>query len=243
MNNIRRNLIKDNIGTNLRKLFIDKDLTDVTLVSDDQVPFQAHKLVLSLCSHVLKDLLLENPQSHPIIFLRGIKHEEIQSILQFMYLGEAKSNRNRLDEFFLAVKKLQITKFSEELLKDESKESNNEAKVRIASKEKLLSRIDVPSLKCSVDENMLNLKFFACEECDSVENSFAELTDHREVKHRVHAASSSENLDESITRLIKATQDLFDSIDVPAANFNSHKEVEIDKGLKKLTKTETMVNE
>ena len=73
-----------------------------------------------------------------------------------MYLGEAKSTRNRLDQFFLAVKKLQMTKFSEELLKHESKESNDEAKVKIRSKEKLLPRIDVPSLKCTVDKDMLD---------------------------------------------------------------------------------------
>ena len=105
INNMRRYFNENNVDANLKGLFTDNSLTDVTLVSDDQVTFQAHKLVLSLCSPVLKDLLLENPHSHPIIFLRGIKHEELQSLLQFMYLGEAKSKRSRLDQLILAGKK------------------------------------------------------------------------------------------------------------------------------------------
>ena len=43
---------------------------DVTLVSDDQVQTKAHKVVLSACSPVLKTLLLNNPHSHPLLYLR-----------------------------------------------------------------------------------------------------------------------------------------------------------------------------
>ena len=60
---------------------------DVTLVSDDQIQTPAHKVVLSACSPVLKTLLVNNPHSHPLLYLRGIKQTELQAILKFMYFA------------------------------------------------------------------------------------------------------------------------------------------------------------
>ena len=53
----------------LSSTFTDKPFVDVTLISDDQIPLHAHKFILSACSPVLKTLLLENPHSHPLIYL------------------------------------------------------------------------------------------------------------------------------------------------------------------------------
>ena len=64
-------------------------LSDVTLVSDDKIPFFAHKYVLSASSPVFKTVLLNKSQSNPLIYLRGVIHQELESILQFIYLGEA----------------------------------------------------------------------------------------------------------------------------------------------------------
>ena len=65
----------------------DKMFSDVTLVSDDQTQFMAHKIVLSACSPVFKKIIDSNPSQHPLIYLRGFQRCEMESILQFMYLG------------------------------------------------------------------------------------------------------------------------------------------------------------
>ena len=78
------------ISSSLNDLYPKGKFTDVTLVSDDQIQFEAHKFVLSACSPVVKNLLLNNPHSHPLIYLRGVMHQELKSILEFMYLGEVK---------------------------------------------------------------------------------------------------------------------------------------------------------
>ena len=57
--------------SSLSDAFTEHCFSDVTLVSDDQRPFQAHKYVLSAFSPVLKDILLNNPHPHPLIYLRG----------------------------------------------------------------------------------------------------------------------------------------------------------------------------
>ena len=78
-----------NVTSRLSNGFTENSFCDVTLVSDDQKPFKAHRYVLSNFSPVLKNILLNNPHSHPLIYLRGVNHQELDSILQFIYLGKA----------------------------------------------------------------------------------------------------------------------------------------------------------
>ena len=88
--------------------------TDVTLVSDDQIQTPAHKVVLSACSPVLKALLVKNPHSHPLLYLRGIKQTELMAILQFMYAGETKVNEDRMNKFISVAKDLEVNDISKE---------------------------------------------------------------------------------------------------------------------------------
>ena len=76
-----------NVKSRLSNVIKEQSFFDVTLVSDDQKAFQAHKSVLSIFSPVLKNILLNNPHSQPLIYLKGVKHQELDSILQFIYLG------------------------------------------------------------------------------------------------------------------------------------------------------------
>ena len=84
-------LIWDTFSDHLKLMF--KDLyqegshSDVTLVSDDQTEFKAHKIVLSASSSVFKNIIENNPSQHPLIYLRGIQSFEMETVLQFMYLG------------------------------------------------------------------------------------------------------------------------------------------------------------
>ena len=45
---------------------------------------------ISACSPVFKDILKKDKNSSPILYLRGIQFSELESIIQFIYLGEAK---------------------------------------------------------------------------------------------------------------------------------------------------------
>ena len=105
---LRWNFFNTHLSSSISDVFMENSFSDVTLVSDDLIPFQAHKCVLSACSPVLKNLLLNNPHSHPLIYLRGVKHQELESILQFIYLGEARFYEGNMDRFMEAVKDLQI---------------------------------------------------------------------------------------------------------------------------------------
>merc|ERR1719309_558366 len=119
----------------------DSRFSDVTLVSDDLLPFQAHKFVLSACSKVLKGLLDFN-HPNPTIYMRNIHKDELGEILHFIYMGEVRIKRAKVERFFkiateLKLKNLiKITKtnaiqYNVEISKvedSESKETNTEAK-------------------------------------------------------------------------------------------------------------------
>ena len=78
-----------NLSSSLSDVFTENSYSDVTLVSDDKIPFFAHKYVLIASGPVFKTVLLNKSQSNPLIYLRGVIHQELESILQFIYLGEA----------------------------------------------------------------------------------------------------------------------------------------------------------
>ena len=107
------NCFQANLVSSLNERFTDTDSADVTLVSDDQIPFQAHRLVISASSPVLKNLLLDNPSSHPLIYLKNVNQQELGSILQFMYFGEATVDKNRTDEFLINARDLQMKQLAD----------------------------------------------------------------------------------------------------------------------------------
>merc|ERR1719427_1437432 len=104
----------DNLVEVFKNLGEEGHFADVTLVSDDQVQTPAHKVVLSACSPVLKTLLVNNPHSHPLLYLRGIKQTELQAIIKFMYFGETQIFENRITEFVSVAKDLEVKEISEE---------------------------------------------------------------------------------------------------------------------------------
>ena len=86
---------------------------DVTLVSDDFKQFPAHRVILSAGSTVLRKLLLINTNSlNPVLYLKGVKNEELKSVLQFLYLGEAKIPEERVSEFMKAAQELELKDLS-----------------------------------------------------------------------------------------------------------------------------------
>ena len=99
----------------LKDLYEEGKNSDVTLVSDDQTQFKAHKIVLSACSPVFKKIIDSNPSQHPLIYLRGIQSYEMESILQFMYLGEARFYNERIREFIKVAKDLEVQEISKGL--------------------------------------------------------------------------------------------------------------------------------
>merc|ERR1712150_395564 len=102
----------DHLQLMFKDLYKEGKHSDVTLVCDDQTQFKAHQIVLSACCPVFKKIIDNNPSQHPLIYLRGIQSYEMESILQFMYLGEGKFYYERMGEFIKVAKDLEVKEIS-----------------------------------------------------------------------------------------------------------------------------------
>ena len=80
--------------------------------------YRVHKFILSACSTVFRKILTSNPLNTSI-YLRGIHHEELESILQFIYLGEATSYHERMNELLNVSKNLDIKEIGKNVFDEE----------------------------------------------------------------------------------------------------------------------------
>ena len=141
----------------LRNLFESQEFTDVTLISDDQHQYKVHKFILSACSTSLKRILSSNP-FNTSIYLRGIHHEELESILQFIYLGEATLYHERMNEFLNVAKNLDIKEIGKNVIHEGGDENDNQnqsvdQEVQVASDENQSNVTDEYQKREAVNDN------------------------------------------------------------------------------------------
>ena len=91
----------DSFATNaqntFKQLWQDQDFADVTLATEDGHQIRAHKIILSSNSNVLKKVLLQNPHPNPLIYLRGIKHHNLEQVVSFIYHGQCQVEEHHLE--------------------------------------------------------------------------------------------------------------------------------------------------
>ena len=81
---LKWNDFETNLSRAFSELREEKDFFDVTLVCEDN-QLDAHKVILSACSPFFRNILKKNPHKHPLLYLKDVRREDMQSILTFMY--------------------------------------------------------------------------------------------------------------------------------------------------------------
>merc|ERR1719186_1543767 len=114
MYNFSWNRFETSRTDNFQELLDQHDFVDVTLVTEDGKFIKAHKVVLASGSSVMKRMFMENPHPHPLIYLTGVKYNEIQSVITFMYLGQVEVGQDDLNNFMEIAAKFQIKGLVEE---------------------------------------------------------------------------------------------------------------------------------
>jgi len=104
---LRWNDFESNISVAFRELREEKDFFDVTLACEDS-QVQAHKVILSACSPFFRSVLRRNPHQHPLLYLKGVKYQEILSVLNFMYMGEVNVAQEELNSFLAVAEELRV---------------------------------------------------------------------------------------------------------------------------------------
>ena len=185
----------NNLCSQLNQSFAQHNFTDVTLVSNDQQSFRAHKFVLGTASQVLKDLLTENPHPHPVIYLGNVKRLELEAILQYVYHGETEISASLIEKLFVIAQDLQIHQLIASLIrekngKEASKDTNGtqnrheeaQGKIKVESNDEYLE-----SSKANVNllhkEKEIFHHTFRCKECDISFRGKSGLRYHKRSKH------------------------------------------------------------
>ena len=120
----------DHLRETLKEMMTSSDFADVTLVTDDKQQIKAHRNILSACSPVFKNILqLGTGNTHPVIYLRGIQHSELESILHYIYLGETRLYEERMGEFLLVSRNLEIKELAIGIESSDQFASNVESNV------------------------------------------------------------------------------------------------------------------
>ena len=117
----------DHLREALKDMMTSREFADVTLVTDDKQQIRAHRNILSAASPVFKNILqLNSNNTNPVINLSGIQHSEMESIMQLIYLGEARFYEERMSQFLMVSKKLDIKDLSRSIEMNDQQTASNE---------------------------------------------------------------------------------------------------------------------
>ncbi|XP_066991447.1 protein jim lovell isoform X2 [Anabrus simplex] len=104
---VKWNSYSSNLQNVFPRLLNSEHFVDITLACEGQM-IKCHKVVLSACSTYFERLLVHNPCQHPIIFMKDLKHWEVQALVDFMYKGEVNVSQDELNSLLAAAEALQI---------------------------------------------------------------------------------------------------------------------------------------
>jgi len=104
---LRWNDFETNINEAFRDLREQKEFFDVTLVCENE-QIHAHKVILSACSSFFRNMLRRNLHQHPLVYLKGVKFSDLQSVLNFMYQGEVSVAQEELNSFLAVAEDLMV---------------------------------------------------------------------------------------------------------------------------------------
>ena len=192
----------DHLKSMMKELMMNEDTSDVTLVTEDKRQIKAHINILSACSPVFKDFLKREKNSSTVIYLRGIQFSEMESIMQFIYLGEATFYEEKMDEFIAVAKSLEIKEIcnAEPEANDEPeiKKEQTDHKTKLAPYPRRREVVSVNgnyecevcqkkySDKTSLDRHKQSVHegvTYACDQCDYQAARQYNLTLHIQSKH------------------------------------------------------------
>merc|ERR1712129_198369 len=105
---LKWNDFQGNISTAFGNLRNETEFSDVTLVCEDGQQVEAHKVILGSSSPFFLNLLRLNNHPHPLIYMRGLKSEDLLAAVDFLYFGAANIHEENLESFLALAEELQL---------------------------------------------------------------------------------------------------------------------------------------
>ena len=105
---LKWNDFQENLNSSFGVLRNDQDFADVTLVCEDGSQITTHKVILSSSSPFFMEILKRNKHPHPMIYMRGIKSDNLVAMVDFLYFGETNVNQESLNAFLGLAEELKL---------------------------------------------------------------------------------------------------------------------------------------
>ena len=105
---LKWNDFQKNVTTTFGSLRTEADFVDVTLACEDGQQVEAHKVVLAASSPFFQNLLRRSKHTHPLIYMRGVKSDDLLAIVDFIYHGETNIEQENLDAFLIIAEELKL---------------------------------------------------------------------------------------------------------------------------------------
>ena len=105
---LKWNDFQTNVSNSFVQLRNESKLLDVTLIGNDHQQVSAHKLVLSACSDVFREIFNNNTSSNLVLYLESVDSKEINLMLDYIYKGEVQIFQEYLDRFLEIAEKFRL---------------------------------------------------------------------------------------------------------------------------------------
>ena len=97
----------------LKEIFEANMFTDITLVGDDHIPIEAHRVILSAHSSVLREKISKSSSARPTLHCRGSVYQDLNRLIQFMYLGQVSLPLGQSNDLLKLSKYLQVNQLGD----------------------------------------------------------------------------------------------------------------------------------
>ena len=97
-----------NMSERFQSVLRNHEFVDVTLVSQDYKKIKAHKVILSAGSAFFKEVLTNNSNHHPLIYLKGVDEEVLQAVVDFLYQGQVEVRQEVVQTFMSTARDLKV---------------------------------------------------------------------------------------------------------------------------------------
>ena len=194
-----------NLQRSFQDLYRDPEFADVTLLSDDLVSIQSHRVILSSSSPLLNKILSFN---NPVLYLKGVRNEELKPLLEFIYTGSVKIEENNVHNFMKTAKDLQIKGLSSKQVKEltqviqheEEEQDSSDNQVSQDKNNELIAPLPTQPVfsndKINRSDNQLETtpqqKKYQCIHCDYITNFKHALKRHAAARHKPEVFSCVE---------------------------------------------------
>ena len=175
----------DHLKAMMKELMMNEDFSDVTLVTEDKKQIKANRNILHACSPVFRDILKKENNSNTVMYLRGIQFSEMESIMQFIYLGEATFYEERMDEFLAVAKSLEIKDLCNTRTNDEPEPKPSpgypETTTGLVKEQTIISN---QIKKQAQQDGFATKNKYDCGQCHKTYSSLGALHNHKQSVHQ-----------------------------------------------------------